>query len=67
MIHRLKEEIRSEYDALLIKINRKLNENNPYQPIQPDLSSTQLLNQPISISSSSSSTTTTTTHNHTRL
>jgi hypothetical protein len=35
MIHRLKEEIRSEYDAMLVKINRKLNQHSPYQPIQP--------------------------------
>jgi hypothetical protein len=35
MMHRLKEEIRLEYDSMLNEINRGINLNNPYKPEQP--------------------------------
>lgn len=36
MLHKMKEEIRTEYDAYLIKLSHKINPNSPYQPIQPN-------------------------------
>lgn len=35
MIHRFKEELRTEYDAYLVAINRQLNKDNPYKPLSP--------------------------------
>jgi hypothetical protein len=34
LLHRLKEEIRLEYDSLLKRINAKINPNSPYQPLK---------------------------------
>jgi len=49
IVHRLKEEIRLEYDSYLTRINRLLNPAKPYNPLQPPTVQQQVAPSPTSV------------------